>query len=159
MFLYLVQHGEAKRQEEDPERGLTDKGFRDIARTALSALERRVQVSRIVHSGKKRAGETANVLNDRLKPPQGAAAADGLAPMDDPAYWAERLAGMEEDVLLVGHLPHLARLASLLLCGNGDTAVVDFTMAGMVCLRRSPEGRWSVNGMFGPETAGSSAPF
>jgi phosphohistidine phosphatase SixA len=26
MYLYLVQHGEAKREEEDPARGLTKKG-------------------------------------------------------------------------------------------------------------------------------------
>ena len=30
MFLYLVQHGEAKREEEDPLRGLTEKGTRAV---------------------------------------------------------------------------------------------------------------------------------
>jgi phosphohistidine phosphatase SixA len=29
MFIYLIQHAEAKREEEDPERGLTEKGFMD----------------------------------------------------------------------------------------------------------------------------------
>ena len=34
MLLYLVQHAEAKREEEDPARGLTDKGWKDIRRVA-----------------------------------------------------------------------------------------------------------------------------
>ena len=39
MFLYLVQHGEAKKEEDDPQRGLTDKGSKDVARTAIYAQE------------------------------------------------------------------------------------------------------------------------
>lgn len=34
MYLYLVQHGEAKGEAEDPERGLTGKGVEDVDRVA-----------------------------------------------------------------------------------------------------------------------------
>ena len=30
MFLYLVQHAEAKREEEDPQRPLSEKGIKDL---------------------------------------------------------------------------------------------------------------------------------
>ena len=154
MLLYLVQHAEAKKEEEDPSRGLTDNGFRMITLMALFAQDRGVSAGRILHSGKKRAAQTAQVLADKTRPAQGVAEADGLAPMDDPAIWAERLGPMSEDIMLVGHLPHLARLASLLLCGERDKNIVDFRMAGIVCLKRFADGHWAVEWMAGPEMAG-----
>ena len=35
MFLYLVQHGDAKREEEDPARPLSEKGLRDISQSCF----------------------------------------------------------------------------------------------------------------------------
>jgi len=154
MFLYLVQHAEAKKEEEDPERGLTDKGFREIARTALFAQDRGVRISVIRHSGKKRALQTARTLANYLKPELGIVQDDGLSPVDDPGIWAGRLAQERDDVLFVGHLPHLARFASLLLCGNRERNCIDFTMAGIVCLRRFDDGHWSVAWMITPAMTG-----
>jgi phosphohistidine phosphatase len=54
-------------------------------------------------------------------------------------------------MVLVGHLPHLARLAALLTCGNQESGVINFKMAGMVCLRRMDAGRWAVEWMLIPE--------
>ena len=151
MLLYLVQHAEAKKEEEDPERGLTDKGFRDIARTAVYAQKLGVGASAIYHSGKKRAAQTAKVLADYLKPEKGIVRTDGLAPMDDPNLWSKRIAEMNEDIMLVGHLPYLAKLAGLLLCGDKEKMFVDFRMAGLVCLKRSDDGRWALEWMIVPE--------
>jgi phosphohistidine phosphatase len=154
MLLYLVQHAEAKREEDDPERGLTDKGFRDIARTAMIARDRGVRVNRVFHSGKKRAAQTAETVVTYLRPPGGDLQADGLAPMDDPYVWDERLVSLNEDIMLVGHLPHLARLASLLLCGDTDRNCVNFQMAGIVCMKRSGDGHWAIEWMIVPELMG-----
>jgi phosphohistidine phosphatase len=151
MLLYLVQHAEAKKEEEDPERGLTDKGFRDIAGTAAYAKNLGIRVSAIHHSGKKRAMQTAQILADYLKPEKGITQADGLAPMDDPEIWAKRISTMNEDTMLVGHLPSMARLASLLLCGDREKGMVDFKMAGIVCLKQFDDGRWAVEWMVVPE--------
>ncbi|MCJ7481928.1 MAG: hypothetical protein MUO31_03085 [Thermodesulfovibrionales bacterium] len=38
MFLYLVQHADAKKEEEDPSRSLSEKGIQDIARIAALLL-------------------------------------------------------------------------------------------------------------------------
>lgn len=151
MLLYLVQHAEAKGEEEDPERGLTDKGFRDIARTAVYAQKLGVRVSAIYHSGKKRAMQTAKVLTDYLKPEKGIAGAEGLAPLDDPAAWSKRIAEMNEDILLVGHLPYLAKLTGLLLSGDKENMFVDFRMAGIVCMKRPDDGKWALEWMIVPE--------
>jgi phosphohistidine phosphatase len=151
MLLYLVQHAEAKKEEEDPERGLTDKGFRDIARTAVYAQKLGFRVSAIYHSGKKRAAQTAKVLADYLKPEKGIAGTDKLAPMDDPAIWSKRVTEMSGDIMLVGHLPYLAKLTGLLLCGDKEKMFVDFRMAGIVCLKRSEDGTWALEWMIVPE--------
>ena len=74
MFLYLVQHADAKKEEEDPSRSLSEKGIQDIA-----------------------------------------------------------------------------RIASLLLCGNSEKNIVAFRMAGVVCLKRDNAGVWSLQWMLTPE--------
>jgi phosphohistidine phosphatase len=142
MRLYLVQHGEATSEEEDPQRPLTDRGADDVRRVAgLVARGGTVEVERVVHSGKTRARQTAEIWSEALGVP--IEEAEGLAPMDDPAVWAGRLATEQRDLMLVGHLPHLAKLAGQLLVGDGERPVMAFRQGGVVGLERAPEG-WSV---------------
>ena len=70
MKLYLVRHGEAKDEREDPERHLTEKGLRDVKRLAAYVVSEHmnIKVDRIVHSGKTRALETAEVMAEYLHP-------------------------------------------------------------------------------------------
>ena len=149
MVLYLVQHGEANPEGIDHERNLTEKGKNDVLRVAGYVAGLNISLRQIHHSGKARAGQTASILADHLSASYTAVAADGLSPMDDPRIWADRLQSLEEDTMLVGHLPHLGRLASLLLCGDPQRAVVNFTMAGMVCMRRTGED-WGIDWIITP---------
>jgi phosphohistidine phosphatase len=153
MFLYLVQHGEAKKEEEDPARDLTGKGMDDVMRVAAFVGKLQPAPGLVLHSGKTRAMTTAAILAEAWKPREGVAAADGLAPLDDPEIWAGRIAGMSDNLALVGHLPHLARLAGLLLCGDRNNKVINFKMGGAVCLKRGEEGRWGVEWMIIPEVS------
>ncbi|UCD34292.1 MAG: phosphohistidine phosphatase SixA [Nitrospiraceae bacterium] len=150
MYLYLVQHGEAKPEEEDPSRGLTEKGMEDARNSARSVKGMNIDVPVIFHSGKKRALQTARIIEEEICPGRGVFEAEGLAPMDDPGGWAARLAAIKEDTMLVGHLPHLARLSALLLCGDRGNGVLDFTNGGIMRLRRSQEGNWTVNWIIKP---------
>ena len=151
MVLYLVQHAEAKKKEEDPERDLTEKGRINIESVAHYVKRLEVQVRQIFHSGKTRARSTAEVMAYHLKPTAGVSEAPGLAPLDDPEIWADRIAQMDENVMLVGHLPHLARLAARLICGDKEKEVVNFQMGGVVRLRRMEAGQWAVDWMVVPE--------
>jgi len=152
MRLYLVQHGEAKPESEDPARPLTEQGRQEAERVARFVVQRGVRVVRIVHSGKLRARQTAEAWS-QLLPDARVEEQEGLDPNDDPARWADRLREVTEDLLLlVGHLPHLRRLADLLLCGDPERQLVTFRMAGVVCLEREdPTGRWSVRWVLPPE--------
>ena len=151
MFLYLVRHAEAKREEDDPARYLTEKGRRDIESIAHHMKRLHVLVRQIFHSDKTRAQNTAKVLARYLQPPSGVSEASGLAPLDDPEVWASRIAKMDEDILLVGHLPHLGRLATLLMGGDKERSVINFQMGGVVRLRRMEAGQWAVDWMIVPE--------
>ena len=149
--LYLVQHAEAKSEQEDPQRPLSDKGRADIKKVAAFVAQRKtVQVKTILNSGKTRAQQTAEALAQQLKPSQGVKQAEGLEPMADPSTWSVRLADEKEDIMLVGHLPHLSRLASHLICQDANKKIVDFQMGGIACLSKDESGAWSVRWMIVP---------
>jgi phosphohistidine phosphatase len=144
MQLYLMQHGKAESSDTASEKVLSEEGRAEVERMA-AFLARTAPTKRgqILHSGRARARQTAEILAE-IDPNLTVKQAPDLAPMDDPAIWAERAAGLQEAVALVGHMPHLSRLASLLLCGDADETVVSFVNGGMVCLERSTEGVWAV---------------
>ena len=142
MRAFLVRHGEARREEVDPERHLTDRGAEDVRRIAVQAVhDLGIRPVRIVHSGKARARQTAEIWGGLVD--ADVAEADGLAPNDDPSVWAERLGAEGDDVMVVGHLPHLERLVGLLVTGDADRAVVGFPAGGLVVLERNDDG-WVV---------------
>lgn len=151
MRFYLVQHAEAKPETEDPERHLTERGQEEIRKVAAFLAGRGLAVPRILHSGRTRARETAEILAEALHPSQGLAETDGLGPMDEPGQWVQRLRESQEELMLVGHLPHLSRLASSLLCGDPERQVIAFQMAGVVCLERREDGSWWVRWMVTPD--------
>ncbi len=52
--------------------------------------------------------------------------------------------------MLVDHLPFMAKMAGLLLCGDQEKMFVDFKIGGVVCLERK-ENRWGIAWMVVPE--------
>jgi len=57
---------------------------------------------------------------------------------------AKELTKADHDVMIVGHMPFLQRLASLLLAGNQSAGAVEFTQGAVVWLERNDRGAWSV---------------
>lgn len=155
--LYLVQHGEARAEHEDPTRPLSERGRRDVERVARAAARAGVRAARIAHSGKRRARETAEIFAAALDPPGGVVEVAGLGPNDDPAVAARLAAGATEPAMLVGHLPHLGRLASLLVLGDPARQMIAFRMGGLVCLGRD-EGGWRVRWILTPELVPAEPP-
>src|SRR5260370_9172617 len=118
MRLYLVQHGVAVPEAEDPARPLSAKGREEVARTAQVLARMGLSVGAIRHSGKLRARQTAELIARSVKPAEGVVEAKGLAPNDPASSTAAELADAPRHLMLFGHLPHLARLASLLVAGR-----------------------------------------
>ena len=148
MDLYLVRHGAARSKEEDPDRSLTTEGRTDVDRMAQHAALMDVNPERIWHSDKLRAAQTAEIMARVLSPRQGMGVMEGLAPNDDPSQAGMGVAAIGVSAMLVGHLPHLNRLASLMLTGDPDAEMILFQNAGIVCLTLTDRGwrlQWSLN--------------
>jgi phosphohistidine phosphatase len=154
MIVYLVQHGEAESKSVDPARPLTARGRQDVGQVAARAARLDRRVRQIRHSGKTRAEQTAILLGHALSPPEGVVAVPGLAPLDDVRPVADGLMQESQPVMIVGHMPFMARLAGLLVAGDPECAVVRFCNAGLVCLV-CEGGRWSVAWILTPEMAGA----
>jgi len=133
MALFLVQHGESLPKEEDPNQGLSRQGIKDTESVAEIAAEQNILVSRIIHSGKKRALQTAEIFLKALEPEDGIMKGHGLAPLDDVTAFAATI-DVDENVMVVGHLPFMERLVSYLVAGAPEKVVVKFQNSGIVCL-------------------------
>ena len=156
MALYLMQHGEATTETEDPARPLTETGRAVVERVAARANAADVRIDRCVHSGKLRAEQTAEVLVGALGSERSIEPRDGLAPNDPVAPVADWLRDAAEgsSIALVGHLPFLDRLASLLITDDENTQVIQFRMAGLVKLVPKSEGPgFKVAWILAPEIA------
>ncbi len=153
-YLYLVQHAKAKPKQADPKQALSEKGQADIDKVAayIAKLPLLQPPAQIIHSGKTRAQQTANVLAQALSPINGVKSSANLSPMANVSLWAERLNTLSENVMLVGHLPHLSKLAALLLCQNEEKQVINFQNAGLVCLHKDDKGVWSGQWIITPQT-------
>lgn len=148
MKLYLMQHGDALSKEQDPERPLSPAGEAAV-RAMAELLRGKLHPVRILHSGKLRARQSAELLA-RAVPGVAPQAVEGLAPNDDTAAFAAQIAQWDEEVVLVGHLPFMARLATRLLGADEAGPLVAYQTGSVLCLQRT-EGVWQVAWMVRPE--------
>lgn len=127
MLLYLLRHAEAADGTPDADRPLTPKGSHDVEKLGKHLQRQGVKIpSTIWCSPFQRARTTAEILTGSLVPQAEPQFRDGLTPYDDPAQLLPELAEIEEDLLLVGHNPHLSMLAGYLLGGLAGDVVVHY---------------------------------
>lgn len=152
MKLYLAQHGEAVPKDENPERPLSEQGQRDVRAIAALLQSAGGRVDRVWHSGKTRAEQTARLLAGALLPrgrkPQ---AIEGIGPNAPVAEFSVDADVWEDDTLVVGHLPFMARLVALLTTGDSDRDIVAYCPGSVVCLERADAGHWVVLWMIRPD--------
>ncbi|HZA56362.1 MAG TPA: phosphohistidine phosphatase SixA, partial [Candidatus Udaeobacter sp.] len=128
-----MRHGEAMSRIRDSERPLTPLGREAVEEVARLASVRNVQVSRVCHSGILRAKQTAEIFDSHLHSVMGVRSMTGLLPEDDPMIAKAELETAQQSIMMVGHLPHMKRLAALLATGNPDREVVaNFAPATMI---------------------------
>jgi len=151
MKLYLVRHGKALPSMRDSERSLSEEGREEVAHVASFLEACGVRASRVAHSGKARAAQTADILAGALAPGTGTETAAGLRPTDPVGPVAEEAALWAEDVMLVGHLPFMARLVSLLLAGDEERVGVGYRPGTVVCLEREGGRGWRISWVVQPD--------
>jgi phosphohistidine phosphatase len=153
MRLYLVQHGDAVPKQLDSERPLSAAGRREVEAVARLLAGTRTRAVRVAHSGKLRAQQTAELLATALAPGTVPDIMPGLNPNDPVEPVARGIADWTSDVMLVGHLPFMAKVVAHLAAGDERKPVVAFVPGTVVCLEQDEAGHWTIAWVVRPELA------
>ncbi len=151
MKLYLQRHGEAKSAQQDPQRGLTPHGQQQIKNVAAAMKKTGADPKLVYHSGKRRAEETAQISCGILAPSLTIRQLDGMKPNDPPEALLPMLESMQQDTLLVSHLPFLPTLTGLLVTNLGQHAYLEFGTGTVVCLQSDDNQQWMISWILSPE--------
>jgi len=132
MEIYLMQHGPALPKDKDPDEGLSPEGEERIHASGKALKRMGIGFDAILASTKKRSKQTAAIIAEEVGfPIEKIIETDKLKAMTPPEETVQALAGMSDytRVLIAGHLPSLAEVASFLLTG-GSRARVEFERGG-----------------------------
>ena len=150
MKVYLVRHGEAVSSQSDPKRPLSEQGRADIRKVASFIKPMGITVEHIWHSGKLRAAQTAEILAGAMSVEKGCSAREKLGPNDDVTIITDELAAYDTNLMIVGHLPFLVYLISLLVSGRETSSITTSDAGSIICLNRIDPGRWQIEWMITP---------
>ena len=140
-MIYLVHHAEAVGPEVEPQRPLSAAGRIHAEALAAAAAARGVKPEVIWHSGKLRARQTAEPFLRLCNPLAEFAAIRGLQPTDPPSSISDLVAGETREILIVGHMPNLPRVLTLLVTG-AQSPLLSFPLHGAIALEATGE-RWT----------------
>ena len=150
-MLYLVQHGEAVTKEVDADRPLSSEGNNAISRMAAFLSEAGISVDRVLHSGKTRAKQTAEIISKSISESGLAETISGINP-NDPVYeFIAQIETFNTPTMVVGHLPFMAKLVSELLINSNELVLVEYQPGSVVCLGKDENNKWKLNWMVRPE--------
>ena len=151
MKLYLVQHGQAYTKEQNPIRPLTEQGRSDVERITHFLETAGIRVAKVVHNGKRRAEQTAEILAHALAPRAQPQTSDLINPNDDPRAFSWQNESWDEDTLVVGHLPFLEKFISELIIRDESRLLVSYAPGTVACLERTEDDSWRLIWMIRPE--------
>lgn len=148
MRLYLIQHGLALPEAQDPQKSLSPEGKEQTQKMAEFLRTKNIKVDYLWHSPKMRAKQTAQIISESILCP-GVQERDDLNPLDPVSQFPVKIQSLNKDLMIVGHLPFLATLASLLLTQSEENQPVSFINSGVVCLEYTEN--WKVLWMVTPD--------
>jgi len=151
MKVYLVRHGEAVSSQSDPKRPLSEQGIADVRKVASFIKPLGISVEHIWHSGKLRAAQTAEILAESISVTKDCSVHNNLGPNDDVAIIADEIEAYNTNTMIVGHLPFLPYLISLLVTGNETANIIAFDAVSISCLNRSDPGQWQIEWTITPK--------
>lgn len=132
MEIYMMQHGDALPKDKDPERGLSPEGENQIRLSAKALKRLQVHFDLVISSPKKRARQTAQIVARELDYPEDqievTETLEPLSPAIETISYLKSFT-VKEHILLAGHLPSLAEVASDLM--NETHISIQFEMGGV----------------------------
>lgn len=138
MKLYLMQHALAYPTEEDIERPLNPTGVAQAKAAARGIKRLGLNFDLIIASPKRRAHQTAALVAESVRYPYSdIMTTEAVLPQSQPQQLLDLLReeSAEHSILVVGHLPHLAKLSCQLLQGGA----LQIDNAGLTCFSLSDQ--------------------
>ena len=141
--LFLVPHGEAGSEGVDADPPLTDRGIAEVTAIAKFAAEHlEVRPSRLLHCGRTRTRQTAEIWGESLRVPPRVGA--GLGPDGDLVPLLERVCYTSSELMLIGHSLQLGRLVTMLLGTAKESGGLAFAPGALVGLDQTTGAGWEV---------------
>ncbi len=133
MEIYLMQHGPNLSKDEDPEESLSPEGETQISKAAQAIKKMGLEFDVVIASPKKRSQQTAAIVAEAIGfPGESIVVTDkvkAMTPAEQTIDYLKQFAG-KRSVLIAGHLPSLAEVASALLTA-GSKATIQFERGGI----------------------------
>jgi phosphohistidine phosphatase len=127
-----MQHGPALPKDQDPDEGLNPEGEARIHASGQALKRMGIAFDTILSSPKKRSKQTAAIVAEEVGFPferiVETKRVKAMTPPEETLQTLSELSGAER-VLIAGHLPSVAEVASFLLT-EGSKAAVQFEMGG-----------------------------
>lgn len=158
MKVYLMRHGEAEGIYDGDEPALTAKGKADVNRVGEALSSKDIQLDQIYHSGKLRARQTAEIVKSNLGGDIPISIKEGLKPNDPVSAIVGNLKDNTENILIIGHLPFMAKLALSLLAvteSEKSDLKISFSTASVACLEYAKSFGWKLHWFIDPENLDS----
>ncbi|MCG6946852.1 MAG: phosphohistidine phosphatase SixA [Deltaproteobacteria bacterium] len=133
MEIYLMQHGSNLSKDEDPEESLSPEGEGQVSKAGQAISKMGLTFEVIIASPKKRSQQTAAIVAGAIGfPVDSIVVTDkvkAMTPAEETLGYLEKF-NDKQSVLVAGHLPSLAEVASSLLT-SGSKATIQFERGGI----------------------------
>ena len=150
MHLIIVRHAQALSKQEDPSRPLNEKGKIEAEKLNAFLKTQDLAISRVFHSSKARAKETAEIVAQDLNSVDTLESLGALDPEEDIQKLAQIIDYFTEDTVLVGHIPHVELLSNFLLSGDFVRPVSAFETASAMCFQKA-QNKWVLKWFISPQ--------
>ena len=154
MKLFCVRHGRAEQlPDHTGERPLTQKGIDEVSKMATYLKRQGIHVAHLMHSGKLRARQSAEIL--AVTEVAAAGQTPEVCALLGSDYHTAPLINLiqewHDDTMLVGHMPFMSQLVSALILGKDIYDILRFSPGMVVCLERIENYRWILNWAVSPD--------
>ena len=133
MEIYLMQHGPNFSKDEDPEESLSPEGEGQVSKAAEAIRKMGLKFDVVIASPKRRSKQTAAIVAKAVGfPVEGIVETDrakAMTPAEETVNYLKQFED-RQSVLIAGHLPSLAEVASSLLT-LGSKATIQFERGGI----------------------------
>jgi phosphohistidine phosphatase len=155
MKLYCMRHCDALSSDIDPECSLTDQGIQDAHKVADYLQHQHIHIPHVMHSGVKRAVQTADIIAEVCGAEKVVESPQLLADLADVGPMVDMLESCGQSTLLVGHMPFMSKLVAALVMDISDNAqLITFPPGTMACVKRFEGNLWMIDWVLKPENLG-----